>query len=356
MDTVRIAQLFDEAGWESRVFAPTGDGALVYDRPERLVRYADRADDLLIYQYAVAYESGKRLFAEVPCLRALRYHNVTPPEFFQPYNAEIALACRVGREELGFFLSQSPEYFLPASSFNRRELEAAGADPSHCSVLPPLTDDAAMIQCEADLDWLGRLAFQDQGGPLFLSVGRVAPNKGHRLLLEAFGLYLRQHEPRARLVVAGVKPPGLERYQAELEAMIVAGGLKENVWFTNKISRPRLKACFLAADILVSLSQHEGFCLPLVEGMALGLPIVALSRTATPETLGDCGLLHEEEDPAWFADAWHRLMEDSGERHRLIEAGLTRYRSTFEGRPNAHDIARIFGRGDVPPSPIEGRA
>lgn len=342
MDTLRIAQLLYACGWESRIFAPTGDRGLTFDRPGRLLDFLSSSDDLLLYQYAVSYETGRDLFGRARCLRALRYHNVTPPHFFEPYSTEIAAACRIGREELAGFVSAGPDVFLPASQFNRLELELLGADPARCHVLPPFTDDAAMVSVEADLDWVGRLAFLSPPGPLVLSVGRVVPNKGHRLLIESFARFRSKYQPRARLIVAGARPPGLERYQREIETLTFDLGLEASVRFTGKVARSQLKACFLSADVLGCTSEHEGFCLPLVEAMALGLPVVALARAAVPETLGDAGLLYSDADPDWFAEAWNRLLLDARQRSALIERGLDRYRSVFREGPESGKILRLL--------------
>ncbi len=348
LDTLRLEQVFRNLGWESRVFAPTGQSGLSFHAPRRVASFLDRADDLLIYQFAVAYEFGERVFRDVRCRRALRHHNVTPAEYYAPYNHSIAEACRLGSAALPRLISEAVSVYLPASEFNRRELILAGVPAERCHVLAPLSDDG-MLREEADLDWLGRLALDPERPCQWLCVGRLVPNKNHRALLLALAAFRKRYDARARLLFVGTKPAGLESYFAELQRLTEELDLTQAVWFSGSVSRARLKACFLAADVLVSASVHEGFCVPLVEAMALGLPVVALSRAAVPETVGEAGLLASSDDPEAFAELTARVTHDAEVRARLIRAGLERYAERFRPELAEVSVAALFGPGSDEP-------
>ncbi|UXI67964.1 glycosyltransferase [Tahibacter amnicola] len=160
-------------------------------------------------------------------------------------------------------------------------------------------------------------------------LGRVAPNKGHIALLDAFACYRREYDADARLLIVGKQDRRLAAYTRHLFSHTQALGISSHVHFLDNIDDARLKACWLVADALLMMSEHEGFCVPLVEAMAFGVPVVARATSAIPDTLGDAGLLWQESDPRLYAASLARLFKDKDVHAMLRRHGRTRFRRQF---------------------------
>jgi glycosyltransferase involved in cell wall biosynthesis len=179
---------------------------------------------------------------------------------------------------------------------------------------------------EADLPVLD--AYPDDRTNI-LVVGRLAPNKGHVRSLEAFAAYHREYNCHSRLIFVGKDDPRLRPYSRALRARVTDLGLEEDVVFTGGVGERALKSYYLLAHVFLITSDHEGFCVPLVEAMAMKLPIVALSTTAVGETLGDGGLAWEEPDPGLLAESLHSLASDDWAGACLGLAAWSRYHRHF---------------------------
>ena len=193
------------------------------------------------------------------------------------------------------------------SEFNRSELAANGYRPT---AVAPILLDLESFDREVDEAELARLQrAKDDGGADWLFVGRVTPNKCQHDVVKAFAAHRRFHDPKARLhIVGGVAS---EPYAAALRAFVRKLGLNDCVSMTGPVSPGALAAHYRAADVYVCLSEHEGFCVPLLECMHFGVPIVAFGVTAVPETLADAGVCLPDKSPALVAAAVDRVLTDS---------------------------------------------
>jgi glycosyltransferase involved in cell wall biosynthesis len=324
-DTLLLADVLGGLGYATRVFADTSAPEVGAAPADRLPAYLTSADDLVVYQFSHGWPRGLRLLAALRCRKVVRYHNVTPPHFFLDLEADYALAASEGRRQIGEVVAAGCERYLAASEFNRGELLAAGLDPRAATVAPPLHRIDHLLAAPADESALD--AYQD-GRTNWLAVGRIAPNKGLALLVEAFARY-RRDDPGARLLLAGGTDPRLERHTARLRDLAASLGVADAVVFTGKVSEAALKALYLAADVYVTASEHEGFCIPLVEAMALKVPVVAYGTTAVPETLGGAGLLWDEPDPDLLAASAREVVRDEDLAAALTAAGWARYHARF---------------------------
>jgi glycosyltransferase involved in cell wall biosynthesis len=273
-------ELLGERGMAGGVYADAIDprAARTVDPLKRL---RPRAGDLLVVHYSAF--SPLRLVLELPQRKLLVYHNVTPPRFFWRHHPGVAVACALGRAHLARW-APAADSLAAVSAFNARELEAAaGAEQGSARVVPVLFDP----------DRLGGRgkAPPDGSGPLVLCVGRLAPNKRHDLVLAAFAAYQRACAPDARLLCVG--EPLSARYRALLERLVDESGAR-NVTLTGGIPQGELNAAYAAADVLLSMSEHEGFCIPLLEAFHFGLPVVARPAGGMPEVGGD-GVLWTDE-------------------------------------------------------------
>jgi glycosyltransferase involved in cell wall biosynthesis len=251
--------------------------------------------------------------------KMLDYHNITPGDLFGPWAPWAVQEADTGRRQLDAMIGAS--FFAFADSgYNEAELRRRGS--SHTRVVPPLFDTAALV-ASVDGDRLAaRRDERAEGGSDWLFVGRVTPSKAQHDLVKALACYRRFYDPRARLHIVGSwmgqdYPRALRRFAAGL-------GLGAAVHVTGAVSDAELAAYYATTDVFVCASEHEGFCVPIVEAMALGVPVVAYSCTAVTETAGGAALLLDDKSPMALSTAVHRVLADESLRGRLVEAGADR--------------------------------
>ena len=194
---------------------------------------------------------------------------------------------------------------------------------------------------EADLEILDRYS---NGSVNLLTVGGVRPNKGHAALIEAFATYLHHFNNKARLFIVGSEDKSFATYKSSLREMIEAWHVGTHVVFTGQVSDDSLKAYYLLADVLLMTSEHEGFCVPLVEAMAMKVPIVAYASTAIPETVQDAGLIWEQRDPFLLAQSIESLLTDETAKMALLSRGSRRYEERFSNRAIAEQFLETTAR------------
>lgn len=338
-DILGMETVLKEQGYDCRIFAEGWNTDRRVYHVRKLPAFLKNPGDILIYHYSIGWERALQLFRDLKCRKVLRYHNVTPPEFFEPYHAGIANSCRLARRLLPDFLAAGCDLFLSNSEFSRRDLIASGAPAELCFVVPPFHQIDFLFDLEPDLATLGEYSMNFPSAITnILMVGRMVPNKGYDALIRAFALYHLHYNPTSRLVLTGKLDPQLETYYTELRENIAEHGLAEAVVFTGVVPDAVLKALYLSANLFMTMSEHEGFCVPLVEAMALKIPIVALGSSAIPETLGDGGLIWEDADPHVMAASLNKILSDPDLAYNLGEAGFARYEKLF----TAASITRQF--------------
>ncbi|CAN5847165.1 glycosyltransferase family 4 protein [soil metagenome] len=272
--------------------------------------------DVLVYQTAIGSVVAD-FVASRPEVLAVNHHNITPERFFSTWEPGVVHGVRWGRAQLATMADRA-RLGIADSSYNEAELTALGYRETE--VVPVLVDVAAN---DADVDQ----AYLDQlrpgaRGAAWLFVGRVAPHKAQHDLIKAFAVYRRVYDPDARLrIVGGSSSPS---YFAALERFVSALGLDDAVALTGSVAPGELAAHYRAADVLVCLSEHEGFCVPLLEAMHHRVPIVAYGAAAVPETLGDGGLCLAVKAPTMVAAAVARVVDDQELRAHLVAAGTAR--------------------------------
>ncbi len=329
-DILGMEAVLRARGLDCRIFAEGWNTDRRVYHVRKLPAFLKHPGDLLIYHYSIGWEYALQLFRELSCRKILRYHNVTPPEFFEPYHAGIANSCRVARRLLPEFLRAGCDLYLSNSEFSRRDLLEAGAAAADCFVVPPFHQIERLFALEPDIATLGEYTMDfPRGTTNILMVGRMVPNKGYENLIRAFALYHLHYNPASRLILTGKLDPQLETYYAGLRELIAEHGLAEAVVFSGVVSDPVLKALYLSANCFMTLSEHEGFCVPLVEAMALKIPIVALGSSAIPETLGEGGLLWDQADPVVLAASLQKILSNPELSYNLGAAGFARYEGNF---------------------------
>jgi glycosyltransferase involved in cell wall biosynthesis len=293
---------------------------------------------VLILHHAIGWPHALPL-AAARCRRVVKYHNVTPASFYEGLDDAYAALCRQGREQLRALIEANCDLYLADSAFNLDEMRALGAEPRRCAVVHPFNDLETLLQIDADAEILRDYG---DGRTNVLFVGRRAPNKGQRFLLDAFAVYHHHYNGNSRLVLIGKGDPKQEKYTQALRHQVWRLGLCGHVVFVDSATDAELKAYYQRAAAFALASEHEGFCVPLVEAMALRVPIVAHAATAVPHTVGDAGLLWDNNDTFLLAASLHTVVRDDAARRQLIERGWRRYRECFANDRLEDDFLRAL--------------
>jgi len=298
-------------GHESDLFALTIDDDLRGDvRP-----FADPAatrGDVTIFHFALPSPMTAR-FAALDGAKILQYHNITPAAFFAPYDPQLFRLAALGRRELAT-LAGHVDLALGDSDFNRRELEALGF--TRTGVLP-IAVNTERITAAPPRPALERILRDGLINVLF--VGRIVPNKKIEDHIRLAEIYKRYVDSYYRFIFVG-RYDGVPRYYDQVRALIAEYDmLPDRFWFTGPVPDEDLAAFYRWADAYVSLSEHEGFCVPLVEAMAADVPVVAYAAGAVPETLGGAGLLFAPKDLELAAELLGSVVYDRGVRARVLD-------------------------------------
>jgi glycosyltransferase involved in cell wall biosynthesis len=326
-DTLGMTAALRALGHEVAVFAPHARDVAEDVQPHAAIGDWIRGeDDVIVYHYCIGWDFALDLLRRTKARRVVRYHNITPPEFFVGWSEGYVGACTAGRAELDAYAALGAELYLGCSPFNLEDFLTRGVDPARTAVLPPFHRIEELLAVSPDARRLGN---SSDGAPQMLMVGRIAPNKGDLALIDALTVMRRTSDPRTRLVRIGKLDPNLERYGVAVRAHMHEMGAESHVVAIDDATPSELRAAYAGADALVMLSAHEGFCVPVVEAMALGTPVVALGSSALAWTVGDAGIVWNEPDPHLVAMSIARLHTDLMLREMLRELGRARYRAEF---------------------------
>lgn len=330
-DVLGMYEALRKRGSDTRIYAAdwiVSETKLKVWPVSRIKEFLKSPRDILIYHHSMGWETGYDLLAELNCRRVIKYHNVTPPSFFSGWSQEYEGVCREGREQLGPIARAGCDAYLSASEYNMSELISEGAPASRSFVVPPFNRIDHFFNTEPDFEIIDR--YRD-GQANLLMVGSLVPNKAHAALLEVFATYHHHYRHDSRLFLVGKDKANLSKYTSFLHDLRRRLELQDSVIFTGEVSESELKSYYLLADLFVITSEHEGFCVPLVEAMAMKVPIVALSSSAIPETISKAGLVWDERDPYLFAESIDTLINDESIRIRMSLLGRQRYEELFTG-------------------------
>jgi glycosyltransferase involved in cell wall biosynthesis len=326
-DVLGMYDVLLERGHEVRIYA---DGCGI-SQPKvwstsKINRFIADGDGLLIYHYAIGWDRGLEILRELRCKTVIKYHNVTPPEYFTRFSEAHVLMSHGGRKQLQDIAKARVDLFLSDSEYNRRELLAEGAEESISSVIPPFHHIDRLNSVEPDTRVLKTYR---EGATNVLMVGRVAPHKKHPDLIEAFAHYHFHYNSNSRLLIVGKEDGAFQSYYKLLHEIVNRLKLENAVVFTGGVTNEALKAYYMVADVFLITSQHEGFCVPLVEAMAMKLPIVAYSSSAIPGTVGPTALVWPERNPNLVAESIDMIVNDEHISAGLGQMGWQRYQQVF---------------------------
>ena len=300
-------ELFRRWGWGGRDVAAEIDPRVGHRvAPLRALSSGALAlGDVLLIHYS-AYAPKLRGVVEMPQRKLLLSHNITPARWFWDHDPQAAVVCALGRKQL-------PQF-------------AAGGEVGSDTVIPILFDPAA----------LGAPArAEPPGPPTILFVGRLAPHKRQDAVIRAFELYRRRHAPDARLVLVGERAhrglvAGVDRRADELSP--------GRVTIESGLEPAALAARWRSAHAFLCLSEHEGFCIPLLEAFHFGVPVVARPVGGIPEVAGDAALLLDAADgESVVAELLALAVGDRQLRAALRERGAARV-AAYAPEPTARKL------------------
>jgi glycosyltransferase involved in cell wall biosynthesis len=326
-DVLTMSRVLRARGHNVAIFS---DSSSLGGEPEQslatVLSYLQEPTDVLIYHHSIGWEDGIEIFKVASCRKIVKYHNVTPPEFFEGISERHRLLCETGRSQVKEIVSARPELYMAASAFNLSDLIAAGGEIHKSVVVPPFNQADELLAGPANFEVLDKY---DGSSVNLLTVGGVRPNKGHADLIDAFALYFYAFNGQARLFIVGAKDEAYKAYAASLRNLMKAWSIRSRIVFTGEVSLDSLKSYYLLADAMLMTSEHEGFAVPLVEAMAMKVPIVAYASTAIPETADDAALIWYERDPRLMAQSIDFLQENEDARMEIVYRGARRYEENF---------------------------
>lgn len=315
--TLALTEGLRAAGFESDIFY--GNCTPDMARQGRPLSHLGRAgrDRWLLYQCSIGSPVYDVLSTrDEP--KMVNYHNITPAPLLEAWEPKIGYETSLGRSQLERLAPES-RMAVADSAFNEEELVAAGFKNT---AVVPLLIDMTSAGAPPDPATAARLArAKEDGGPDLLYVGKISPHKAPHDLVKMLVVYRRLYHPRARLHLVGSDFG--DRYRPALEAFIADVGLSEAVTVTGSVDAAALEAYYRAADVYVSASDHEGFCVPIVEAMGHGVPVVAYGVAAVPGTVGPAGIVLPSKEPLRLAAAVARVVEDERLRTALKTAAAT---------------------------------
>jgi glycosyltransferase involved in cell wall biosynthesis len=301
-EVLGIQRVLQRAGYDSEIFVETADPRLEHLTVDYrdLVRAVSPAD-LLIHHFSIGSRASRTAYA-LPGRMALVYHNITPPEYFIGVHKDLVKLCFRGRRELTAYTGRC-ELALGDSEYNRQELEALGFRST--GVLPVVP---GFEHLDGTPDHILAAGFDD-GWTNVVFVGRVIPNKKFEDVIGAFHAYRTRHNPRSRLLLIG-SYSGFERYLAMLQALVARLGTPD-VHFLGHVSNEELTALYDVADLFLCASEHEGFCVPIIEAFYKRVPVLAYAATAVPATMDGGGVLYDTKDAFEIARLMEAVLDDT---------------------------------------------
>jgi glycosyltransferase involved in cell wall biosynthesis len=316
-EVLTLERIMQEAGWQTETYADNVDPEL--EGRTKLFPELDQddlKDAVVLYHFCASSEMTWR-FLDLDAPRAILFHNITPAHFFESYNKDIAIDCREGRKQLKE-MADYVDLAIAHSDYSCRELQAENFEVTR--VIPFLYDNSRLEQ-EVDEKMLERLA---SDRPVVMFVGRMVPNKAPDDFIRVAQAYHKAGYPPVQFVLIG-KTHILPKYSEEVEEVLARMPLEENqLYLTGEVTDAELAACYQKSAAFLSVSRHEGFCVPLVEAMNHSLPVIARAAAAVPETLGESGVLFDTDDPDKIAEMLSKTLFDEEKMELMRKKGRKR--------------------------------
>jgi glycosyltransferase involved in cell wall biosynthesis len=334
-EVLGVQRALSAAGYESEIFVETADRRLEHLTTDyREMVGAIAPEDVLIHHFSIGSRASRTAYA-LPGRMVLVYHNITPPEYFIGIHKDLVKLCFRGRRELRAYIGRSA-LALGDSEYNRAELESLGFHET--GVLPVVPD---FMHLDIEPNAMTARDFDD-GWTNVMFVGRVIPNKKFEDVIRAFHVYRTRHNPRSRLLLVG-SYSGFEPYLAMLTALGARLGTPD-VHFLGHVSNEELTALYDVADLFLCASEHEGFCVPLIESFYKQIPVMAYAATAVPATMDGGGVLYTTKNPFEIASIMAAILDDGA----VEDAVIARLRQKDFGGTLVRFVEQVRGTAPRP--------
>jgi len=301
---------FKSAGINSRIYAINIEKELkkdvfIFKKLPKLNK-----NDIIIYHLCETTEINICI-KKINCKKIVIYHNTTPGRYFKQYLPEL---CQHQYKSILDIqsLNKSFNWCIADSEFNKNDLVNLGYDEKKITVVPVYINFNDYKQLP-DKNIIEK--YKD-GYTNILFVGRITPNKKHEDIIRAFAYYKKHVNDKSRLILIGSSIG--EVYIEILKDYIKENELKD-VIFTGKIPFLEILGFYCIADIFLCMSEHEGFCVPLVEAMIFDVPIIAYNSTAIPYTLNGSGILIDDKNPVLVSKIINCITNDNNIKQEIIE-------------------------------------
>lgn len=308
---IELQTYLTQAGFKSDIYSIPEHTCVDYkDRGIDFKKHKSNKDNILIYHFSLG-SPATDYFKEAADKKIMIYHNITPAKFFKAFEPNTAKILNAGREELKA-LAGVPDISVGVSQYNCGELKDAGFTKTE---ILPLTICNDYIETKPSAKIIKEC--KKCKGSVILSVGRIAPNKKVEDVVKTFYYYKKTIDPFARLILVG----GYDEtngYYHYLKTLIKDLDIKDII-FAKHTPLDELLAYFQAADAYLTMSEHEGFCVPLIEAMQFGLPVFAYGSSAIPETLNGAGVLIKQKDHKKTAELINNVLTNKDLHAKIIK-------------------------------------
>lgn len=304
-----LKSAISEMGYKTEILAEYIDKRLEHEGQILAENFEVDKSDIIIYHLATATDLNYKL-CKFPCKKILIYHNITPPQFFSPYDKQAEENCANGLTQTRM-LADKIDYCMPVSEFNRQDLINMGyKNPS--DVIPILIkfEDYLTPPSQEVIE-----KYKDSPANIVF-LGRIAPNKKQEDVILSFYYYKKYYNPDAKLFLVG-SYGATDLYKKRLTEFCKILEL-DDVYFTGHISFDKMLAYYRIADVFLCMSEHEGFCVPLVEAMYFKIPIIAYDSSAVKDTLGGSGILFHNKNHLVIAGMINKVMTDVSFKNTVI--------------------------------------
>ncbi len=289
-------------------------------------QHVSAAYGLILFHHSIEWLDGEAIINAFAGPIIAKYHNITPAEFFRPYSPFFAQICDAGRDQSARLVDGKRVLLWQADSFyNAEELRKLGVAPHHLAVVPPFNKcfDSLFKQHEA--------IYQGADSVELLFVGRRSPNKGHRHLIHILNSYIELFSQNVKLRIVGAVDELLRSYSDEMLSLAGRLGVSQQIEWLTHITDDEVAGLFRSSHVYVNASEHEGFCVPIVEAQAIGLPIIAVNASAVMETAGEnqimCRTPKSVTDYDLMAGLIHEVVTNHQFRDQLVRFG---FRNAYE--------------------------
>ncbi len=313
-EILAIKKILDDMGIHNEIYAENIDPRLKV-RIRKYTDYKGNKNDIIINHFGIGSAANDYVIGLKNKIKIIRYHNITPHKFFDGYNMVSAQLCELGRNQLKKS-KDAYKYSLAVSEYNKEELMELGYN--NISVIPIIIA-IKDYEKRPDSEILNKY---NDGIKNIIFVGRVAPNKKQEDLIKSFYYYKKYFNKKARLFIVGGYG-GMERYYNQLVRLTKSLEL-EDVIFTGHTSFESILAHYSIADLFLCMSEHEGFCVPLIESMYFKVPILAYNSCAIPYTLNGASILTNKKDYKYIAGMMDYILENKDLKDKIVNKQLNR--------------------------------